>query len=106
MKYLNLKTMFILVILSLLILPQSGFAEERKLVMVGWGGAWEETMKKAFGDPFEKETGIKVVYTSPIDFGKMKAMVESGNVEWDVSQAGFSGFRRRLRQASLAALLL
>ena len=57
--------------------------------MVGWGGAWEEAMKTAFGDPFEKETGIKVVYTSPIDFGKMKAMVESGNVEWDVSQAGF-----------------
>lgn len=67
----------------------TGFAAERKLVMVGWGGAWEETMKKAFGDPFERETGIKVVYTSPIDFGKMKAMVESGNVEWDVSQAGF-----------------
>ncbi len=89
MKYLKLKTMFILVILSLLILPQAGFAKERKIVMVGWGGAWEETMKEAFGDPFEKETGIKVVYTSPIDFGKMKAMVESGNVEWDVSQAGF-----------------
>lgn len=89
MKIGQWKIIFIIVFLALFLAIHSGFAEERKIVMVGWGGAWEETMKKAFGDPFEKETGIKVVYTSPIDFGKMKAMVESGNVEWDVSQAGF-----------------
>jgi len=89
MKHFNSRLLFILLISALFVLPNFASAKERKIVIVGWGGAWEETMKKAFGDPFEKETGIKVEYTSPIDFGKMKAMVESGNVQWDVSQAGF-----------------
>jgi putative spermidine/putrescine transport system substrate-binding protein len=66
----------------------TGYAATKQIVIVGWGGAWEEGTKKAFGEPFEKETGIKVVFTGPIDFGKMKAMVESGNVEWDLAQAG------------------
>ena len=79
----------VVVLLTAFLFVSSGYAAGKKLVMVGWGGAWEEAMKRAFGDPFEKETGIKVVHTSPIDFGKMKAMVESGNVEWDVSQAAF-----------------
>ena len=74
--------------LGAFLLVNSGYASDRKVVIVGWGGAWEEAMKEAFGDPFEKETGIKVIFTSPLDFGKMKAMVESGNVMWDVSQAG------------------
>src|SRR6185312_2266715 len=31
-----------------------------------------------------KETGIKVLQDGPTDYGKLKAMVESGNVAWDV----------------------
>ncbi|MBW2059299.1 MAG: ABC transporter substrate-binding protein [Deltaproteobacteria bacterium] len=78
----------ILAFVAVLVLTNSGYAAQRKLVIVGWGGAWEEGIKKAFADPFEKETGIRVIFTGPIDFGKMKAMVESGKVEWDVLQAG------------------
>ena len=64
--------------------PGPALAADDKLVVVGWGGAWEKAAKKAFGDPFEKETGIKIIWTAPIDFGKLKAMVEAKNPEWDV----------------------
>ena len=37
---------------------------------------------------FEKKYGIKVVETSPVDFGKLRAMVDSGNVEWDLTEIG------------------
>jgi len=63
------------------------FAEDKKLVVVGWGGAWEKAARKAFGEPFEKETGIKIIWTAPLDFGKLKAMVEAKRPEWDVIAA-------------------
>lgn len=78
-----------LICLSLIFMwTTRSMAQEKKLVIISWGGVWEEGIKKAFGDPFEKETGIKVIYTGPYDLGKMKAMVEAGRVEWDLGQAG------------------
>ena len=44
------------------------------------GGSMGSAMRKAFFTGFEKKYGIRVVETSPADFGKLRAMVESGNV--------------------------
>ena len=52
------------------------------------GGAMQGAMKKAFYDEFEKRYGIKVVATSPVDLGKLRAMVQSKNVEWTVTEIG------------------
>jgi putative spermidine/putrescine transport system substrate-binding protein len=57
---------------------------ESSVTFVGWGGEGQDAMKKAWADPFEAATGIKVLQDSPTDYGKFKAMVESGNVTWDV----------------------
>ena len=42
----------------------------------------------------------KVIETSPTNYGKLKAMVDSGNVEWDVVDAGdrhlFAGVQENL----------
>ncbi|HWT98309.1 MAG TPA: ABC transporter substrate-binding protein [Terriglobales bacterium] len=59
-----------------------------ELVMANWGGDAIPNFKAAFADPFEKETGIKVTIdgSGPTD-GKIKAMVESGNVTWNVCDA-------------------
>src|SRR5262245_20263293 len=52
------------------------------------GGDMTKAMREAFYAEFEKRYGIRVVTTSPIDAGKLKAMVESGNVEWSVTEMG------------------
>src|ERR1700682_3541797 len=52
------------------------------------GGSMGTAMRKAFFAGFEKKYGIRVVETSPADFGKLRAMVDSGNVEWDVTEIG------------------
>jgi len=52
------------------------------------GGSMTKAMRAAFYDEFEKRYGIRVVTTSPVDLGKLKAMVESGNVEWSVTEIG------------------
>jgi len=59
-----------------------------RIVVNDSGGAMGTWMRKAYFDPFEKLYGIRVVETSPDDFGKLRAMVESGNVEWTVTEIG------------------
>ncbi len=51
---------------------------------VSWGGSTQDAQKQAWADPFSKASGITVVQDGPTDYGKLKAMVESGNVQWDV----------------------
>jgi putative spermidine/putrescine transport system substrate-binding protein len=58
------------------------------IVVNASGGSMAASMRKAFSDDFEKLFGIKVVDTSPTNFGKLKAMVQSKNVEWTLTEIG------------------
>lgn len=51
---------------------------------VSWGGTTQDAQKAAWADPFSRDSKITVVQDGPTDYGKLKAMVESGNVQWDV----------------------
>lgn len=61
-------------------------AEDVTIVVNGSGGSLAEAIKKLFEDPFTAATGIKVRATAPVSLPKLKAMVESGNVEWDLTE--------------------
>ena len=55
------------------------------MTVVSWGGAYQRSQDQAYFVPFTKETGIHVgteEYNGEI--AKIRAMVESGNVSWDV----------------------
>ncbi len=64
------------------------FAAGRPLTFVSWGGALSDMETESFVKPFGEAQGIKVISTSPTKYAKIKAMVESGNVEWDVVTVG------------------
>jgi putative spermidine/putrescine transport system substrate-binding protein len=66
--------------------PAGGKADLKgqKLVLVNYGGVTGETQKKAWLDPFSKETGVTTSMDSPTDPAKVKAQVETGNVVWDI----------------------
>jgi putative spermidine/putrescine transport system substrate-binding protein len=51
-----------------------------------FGGTMQETQRRAYFEPFEKLSGIKVRDFPGSDSTKIKAMVETGNVEWDMAQ--------------------
>ena len=51
---------------------------------VSWGGTTQDAQKAAWADSFTRAEKITVVQDGPTDYGKLKAMVESGNVQWDV----------------------
>jgi putative spermidine/putrescine transport system substrate-binding protein len=58
---------------------------QQQITVVNFGGANGNAQKKAFYEPFEKAAGIKVV---PVEYNgeqaKVKAMVETKKVTWDV----------------------
>jgi len=79
-----MKTKLLLGALGLAAITTLAFAAE-PVTVVSWGGAYQDSVRKAFFEPFMKETGGKIVEE---EFGgeiaKIRAMVESGNVTWDV----------------------
>lgn len=54
------------------------------MAFTSWGGTTQDAQKAAWADPFTKASGVNVLQDGPTDYGKLKAMVESGNVSWDV----------------------
>src|ERR1700741_2351491 len=61
----------------------AAFAEE--LSIMASGGAWQDAQRKAWFEPFSKETGAKILEQEYLgDLGKVKAMVETGNVPIDL----------------------
>jgi putative spermidine/putrescine transport system substrate-binding protein len=51
-----------------------------------FGGTMQDAQQRAYFEPFEKLSGIKVRPFPGSDATKVKAMVETGNVEWDMAQ--------------------
>ncbi len=55
------------------------------ITVVSWGGAYQRSQEEAYIKPFAEKDGIKIgteEYNGEI--AKIRAMVESGNVSWDV----------------------
>lgn len=82
----------------------AGQASAADMVFTSWGGTTQDAQKTYWADPFTEQTQINVVQDGPTDYGKIKAMVESGNVTWDVVdvegdyavQAGNAGLLEKL----------
>jgi len=62
--------------------------EGKTLVYNGSGGIVEKVTKQVFAQPYEQQTGTKITFTAPVNFAKLKAMCESGNIEWDITELG------------------
>ncbi|MDX1597967.1 MAG: ABC transporter substrate-binding protein [Marinobacter sp.] len=67
------------------ILPGLVAAEDQVLTVATWGGAYEESQRAAYFEPFTEQTGIEVrtvVYNGGLQV--LREQVASGEVEWDV----------------------
>lgn len=51
-----------------------------------WGGALQAAQRKAYLEPFERLCGVKVIESEGPDAVKVKAMVDTKNVEYDVGE--------------------
>jgi putative spermidine/putrescine transport system substrate-binding protein len=61
-----------------------------KLTIVSWGGAFQKAQEEAFFVPYAKETGADIAQDSwNGELAKIKAMVDTKNVTWDVIDADY-----------------
>jgi putative spermidine/putrescine transport system substrate-binding protein len=57
----------------------------KQLTIVSWGGAYQESQRKAYYEPYAAATSVKIVEEEyDGELGKVKAMKDAGNVTWDV----------------------
>ncbi len=79
-------------------------ASAADMVFTSWGGTTQDAQKQHWADTFSAADGVNVTQDGPTDYGKLKAMVESKNVAWDVVdvegdyavQAGNAGLLEKL----------
>ncbi|MBI2205448.1 MAG: ABC transporter substrate-binding protein [Candidatus Rokubacteria bacterium] len=74
------------------------------IVVNAAGGAVNKALREAFFSEFERRYGIRVVDTSPTDFGKLRAMVQSGNAEWAATEINEADGERASRMNLLEPL--
>jgi len=79
----------LLVVLAVLLLPTGAPptpAQQKTLVVTGYGGRWSEVMKKALIDPFEKQHGVKIELVTGITTEWVAKLMAAGpdNPPFDV----------------------
>lgn len=60
-------------------------ADPGRVVIVSWGGSYQEAQRKAFFEPFQKETGIQVVEGTGPQIERSRAEVQSGRPSYDLT---------------------
>lgn len=71
-------------IVAALTVAQAARAED-SMTITGYGGAAQESQRKAFFEPFSKAEGVKILEEEwSGETAKLRGMVETGNVTWDV----------------------
>ena len=66
-------------------MPRFANAQASQIVMATGGGKLEDAYRKTIYEPWTAESGVQVLTTSN-QGAQLKAMVEQGNVEWDLIQ--------------------
>ena len=77
------------------LLPKSSRAVAKELVFATWGADEIKSLTRAFGKSYETATGTSILFdgTGPTE-GAIRALVDSGDVTWDICDAdGFTALR-------------
>ncbi len=64
----------------------SAVAQDDPLNVVSWGGAYSESQRKAYHEPFTEQTGTRILEEDKSNqaLAGIRSQVEAGNVSWDV----------------------
>ncbi len=69
--------------------PSGQSSQPVTLTFVGSGGVLQDIEVKAYFTPYEKlHPNVTILQDSPINYAKLQAMVEAGNVSWDLAEGG------------------
>src|SRR6478672_7599824 len=66
-------------------IPALHAQQNGKLFYMGIGGATQEALRKAYFEPFQKETGIQLVEDTGLSAERVEAEVRSGHPTIDIT---------------------
>lgn len=79
----------------------AALAEGKPLYVNSYGGVWERSWRKAFFDPFTAQSGIPIKTVPGVSFAKLKAEVQTGNYQYDLSNLGDSEYAQAVHDGLL-----
>ena len=102
--YLSLSAGLLAAASAILFYQPASAADPGKLVIASYGGSFQDAQTKAFFEPYAKATGAKVTGTTGTGHAKIKAMVASGNITWDVVSADAAAYENEVKDDLLLPL--
>lgn len=81
-----------------LVITDRTIAQTRTIYVNTWGGSWTAAEEHAFFKPFTAETGIRIRTVAPVSYAKLKAQVQSGSYEWDLTSISQADLLRADRE--------
>lgn len=84
--------------LAAILTTAAASAHAEELDFSSWGGAYQDGISKAWIAPFMKITGVNVVQDTDPTAARIKAMVQSGAITWDVVTNGGAGLEQGIQQ--------
>src|SRR5579862_3462536 len=83
------------------LLGTASASDPAEVVIAAYGGSFQDAQTKAFFDTYAKATGTKVIGTTGTGYAKVKAMVSSGNITWDVVSADAAAYENEVKDGLL-----
>ena len=83
----KLKTVMLMTGAAFAALPAAAQEMADQMTIVSWGGAYQESQRKAYAEPYmENNPGVEVIWdeSSNEAVAKLRAMNEAGNITWDL----------------------
>ena len=81
-----------------LLITERTIAQTRTVYVNSWGGSYTAAQDAAFFKPFTAATGIQIRTVTPVSYGKVKAQVQSGRYEFDMTSINSMTWLRAVRE--------
>jgi putative spermidine/putrescine transport system substrate-binding protein len=81
-----------------LLITERTIAQTRTLYINSWGGSYTAAQDVAYFKPFTAATGIRIRTITPVSYGKIKAQVQSGRYEFDLTSVNSMLWLRASRE--------
>src|SRR5499427_8860686 len=85
-------------VLGPLLISERTIAQTRTLYVNSWGGSFTAAQELAYFKPFTAATGIQIRTITPVSYGKIKAQVQTGRYEFDLTSINSMQWLRASRE--------
>jgi len=84
--------------LAPLLVTERTVAQTRTLYVNSWGGSYTAAEEAAYFKPFTAATGIQIRTITPVSFARIKAQVQTGNYQFDMTSVNSMLWLRASRE--------